>query len=226
MNILIVEDDPKIAGFIAKGLKESGYVTEVCGDGALGLDLLTSANTYDMAILDIMLPHLNGLQILEGVRKAHKTLPILVLSARRSVDEKVAGLQQGADDYLVKPFAFSELLARVQNLLKRSHPQKEIPTQLQHFGIVQDLLTRQVTRDGLTINLQAKEFSLLEYFMRNPCRVLSKTSILENVYGYNFDTQTNVIDVLVFRLRNKIDKDFSTKTIHTVRGIGYVFKTD
>lgn len=224
MNILIVEDDKKIAEFIAKGLKESGYVSEISDNGNDALELLTSSNIYDLAILDIMLPGRSGLEVLEHLRKSKNQIPVLVLSARQSVENRVEGLQQGADDYLTKPFAFSELLARVQVLLKRSHPQKEIVTELVHYGITLDLLKRQVHRDGEIVDLQAKEFALLEYFMRNPQRVLSKTSILENVYGYNFDTHTNVVDVLVFRLRNKIDKNFTTKTIHTVRGIGYVFK--
>ena len=224
MKILIVEDDPKIASFIQKGLKESGFVAEALANGQEALEHLESDSSYDLVILDIMLPGKNGLEVLAGLRGQGLQIPVLILSAKRSVEEKVEGLQHGADDYLIKPFAFSELLARIQVLLKRHQPQKSLPTSLHHFGIRLDLLKREVTRNGKNIELQAKEFTLLEYFLRNPDRVLSKTMILENVYHYNFDTQTNIVDVLVCRLRNKIDKDFETKTIHTIRGVGYVLK--
>ena len=224
MKILIVEDDPKISGFIKKGLKESGYEPVAITDGQEALDHLIVDKTYDLVILDLMLPGKSGLEVLAGMRSENLATPVLILSAKRSVEEKVEGLQHGADDYLVKPFAYSELLARIQVLLRRHLPQKSLPTALSQFGIKIDLLKREVTREGKVIDLQAKEFSLLEYFLKNPERVLSKTMILENVYHYNFDTQTNIVDVLVCRLRNKIDKDFDQKTIHTIRGVGYVLK--
>lgn len=225
MKILVVEDDAKIASFITKGLKESGYNSFHVDNGRDALETILS-DSYDLVILDVMLPQMNGLEVLAELRKQNQSLPVLILSAKRSVEERVEGLQHGADDYLVKPFAFSELLARIQVLLRRHQPAKAMPTELNRFGIQLDLLKREVKRDGKTIELQAKEFSLMEYFLRNPERVLSKTMILENVYNYNFDTQTNIVDVLVCRLRNKIDKDFNKKTIHTIRGVGYVLKEE
>lgn len=224
MNILVVEDDQKIASFIEKGLAESNLKAHVINNGREARDTLLSGPSYDLLILDLMLPGLDGLSLLKEIRSEGKTLPVIILSARRSVEEKVEGLGQGADDYLEKPFAFSELLARIQVLLRRHQPARSQATTLQKFGVQLDLLKREVTRDGVKIDLQTKEFALLEYFLRNPERVLTKTMILENVYGYNFDTQTNVVDVLIFRLRNKIDKDFTKKLIHTVRGVGHVFK--
>lgn len=226
MKILVVEDDSKIASFIQKGLRESGYFVESLHDGKEALEQILIDNNLSLVILDIMLPSMSGLEVLSQIRQTGKALPVLILSAKRSVDEKVEGLQFGADDYLVKPFAFSELLARVQVLLRRNNPKGDSVTTLSRYGIKLDLLKREVTRDGKVIDLQPKEFSLLEYLLRNPERVLSKTLILENVYQYNFDTQTNVVDVLVHRLRAKLDKDFDKKTIHTIRGIGYVLKED
>lgn len=226
MKILVIEDDSKISGFIEKGLKESGYSVLTSDNGKTGLEYALVDETIDLIILDVMLPGMNGLEVLGQLRKSNKELPVIILSAKRSVDERVEGLQHGADDYLIKPFAYSELEARIQVLMRRHRPVKEMTTKLSKFGIDLDLLKREVTRDGEAINLQSKEFSLLEYFLRNPERVLTKTMILENVYHYNFDTQTNIIDVLVCRLRNKIDKDFETKTIHTLRGVGYVLKVD
>lgn len=226
MRIMVVEDDSKIANFIVKGLKESGFHPFHTDNGQEALDLIMTDPTFDLMVLDLMLPRLSGMEVLTSVRKAAISMPILILSAKRSVDEKVAGLQHGADDYLEKPFAISELIARIQVLLRRNRPIKEIPTSLQACGIEINLLKRQVLRNGKPIDLQAKEFSLLEFFLKNPGRVLSKTMILENVYNYNFDTQTNIVDVLVCRLRNKIDKDFDSKTIHTIRGVGYVLKEE
>lgn len=222
MKILVVEDDEKISGFLTKGLKESGYLSDAVDNGLDALDAINSS-AYDLVILDIMLPKMSGLEVLSEIRNSGKTIPVLVLSAKRSVEEKVDGLQKGADDYLEKPFAFSELLARIQVLLRRNNPQKAVST-LNSHGISIDLLKREVKRDGKTIELQAKEFALLEYFLRNPDRVLTKTMILENVYSYNFDTQTNIVDVLVCRLRNKVDKEFDTKLIQTIRGVGYALK--
>lgn len=224
MKILVVEDDIRISGFIVKGLKESNLSAEAIDNGEDALNHILHDASIGLVILDIMIPKMTGLEVLAKMREAGKTTPVLILSAKRSVDEKVEGLQHGADDYLVKPFAFSELLARVQVLLRRQLPQAILPTKLSKYGITLDLLKREVLREDKVIDLQAKEFTLLEYFLKNPERVLSKTMILENVYNYNFDTQTNIVDVLVCRLRNKVDKDFPKKTIHTIRGIGYVLK--
>lgn len=226
MNILIVEDDEKIASFIQKGLKESGHTASIIADGLVAKDTLTQDHSFELVILDIMLPSLNGLSVLESIRSKSKYVPVIILSAKRSVEEKVLGLVQGADDYLEKPFAFSELLARIQVLMRRQGGNKPLQTSLSYSGLSVDLLKREVLRDGEKIELQAKEFSLLEFFLRHPDRVVTKTMILENIYGYHFDTQTNVVDVLVFRLRNKIDKNFTKKLIQTIRGVGYVLKED
>ncbi len=227
MKILVIEDDQKIAKFLQKGLKEAGYSVDHMSDGEEGLIASTGSVHYDIIILDLMLPKLDGMSVLESLRSKGIQTPVLILSAKQSVDDRVKGLQLGGDDYLVKPFSFSELLARVEVLLRRSGSRTEAPkTTLQHFGITMDLIKRKVTREHQEIELQAKEFTLLEYFMRNPDKAISKTLILEQVYGYNFDTQTNVVDVLVFRLRDKIDKGFTLKTIHTIRGVGYVFKVE
>lgn len=223
MKILVVEDDPKIAQFVTKGLKESGFVVDSAQNGTDGLHLALHQD-YAAAVFDIMLPELSGLEIIERVRAANKDLPVLILSAKRSVSDRVKGLQAGGDDYLTKPFAFSELLARLQALIRRSSHKTQEVTRLSFRDLEVDLLTREVRRADQEIVLQAKEFVLLEYFMRHPKRIISKTAILENVYDYNFDPQTNVVDVLVSRLRKKIDKDFDPKLIHTVRGMGYVLK--
>lgn len=227
MRILIVEDDKKIGQYIQQGLTESGFVVDWFMDGEEGLISITSSS-YHLAILDLMLPKLDGLSLLAEARKKGVKIPILILSARQSVDDRVLGLQKGGDDYLTKPFSFSELLARVQALLRRSQPQLESTetTKLTLGGISLDLLSRMVTRDGKTIEIQTKEFALLEFLMRNPGRVLTKTQLLERVWSYQFDPQTNVVDVLVFRLRAKIDKDFDKKLIQTIRGVGYVFQPD
>lgn len=226
MKILIVEDDQKIGAFLSSGLKDAGHTVDLVQDGEAAETLLLLDQSIDLVVLDIMLPRKSGVEVLEGIRRKNVLTPVLILSAKRSVNEKIEGLKLGADDYLEKPFSFSELLARIEALYRRSRPKTESATKLSLFGIELDLVTRRVTRDQQSIELQPKEFVLLEYFMRNPERPLSKTMILDKVYGYNFDTQTNVVDVLVFRLRNKLDKDFETKTIHTMRGLGYVFKKD
>lgn len=226
MKLLVIEDDPKIASFLMKGLKESGYSVDHFDQGDEGLHAATGSVHYDLVVLDLMLPKVDGMTILESMRREGIQTPVLILSAKQSVDDRVSGLQKGGDDYLTKPFSFSELLARIQVLLRRH--QKGSPEQLTkitHYGISMDLIKREVTRDGKLVSLQAKEFSLLEYLMRNPEKVISKTLILEQVYSYNFDTQTNVVDVLVCRLRNKLD-EYGPKTIHTIRGVGYVFKVD
>ena len=224
MKILIVEDDKKISEFLAKGLKEAGYLTEYAVDGEEGLAKAMGL-PFDLIILDLMLPKITGLDVLQKLRAQKVTIPVLILSAKHSVDDRVLGLHHGGDDYMVKPFAFSELLARVEALLRRSPKSHEV-AKLQFEDLVLDLKTKEVTRKNKKIELHAKEFSLLEYFLRNPGQVLSKTQILEKVWSYDFDPQTNVVDVLVCRLRNKIDKDFEDKTIHTIRGMGYVLKKD
>jgi two-component system OmpR family response regulator len=220
VRILVVEDDEKIASFVVKGLKQSGYAVDHCGDGEQALALSRTVS-YDAAVVDLMLPKLDGLSLLQRWRAEHIRVPVIILSAKASVDDRVRGLQAGGDDYLTKPFAFSELLARVQALIRRASQTPE-PTRLVVGDLTLDLLQREVTRAGQRIELQAREFALLEYLMRNAGRVVTKTMILERVYDYSFDPQTNVVDVLVHRLRSKVDKDKSL--IHTLRGIGYVLK--
>jgi two-component system OmpR family response regulator len=224
VRLLLIEDDEKIASFIVKGLKEAGFTTDHALDGVTGLGLALNED-YDGAIVDIMLPGLDGLSIIETLRKRGINLPVIILSARRSVDDRIRGLQQGGDDYLTKPFAFSELLARIQALLRRASNTTETTT-LTVEDLSIDLLARTVTRSGQAINLQPKEFSLLEYLMRNTGRVVSKTMIMERVWDYNFDPQTNVVEARICRLRDKIDKNFDVPLIHTVRGLGYVLKKE
>jgi two-component system OmpR family response regulator len=222
MRILLVEDDLKIASFVTKGLKQAGYAVDLAPDGVEGLHLALT-EPYDAAIIDIMLPKLDGLSIIERVRKEKIDTPVIILSAMRTVDDRVKGLQAGGDDYLTKPFSFSELLARVQGLIRRASRGTD-SVRLDVGDLSVDLLTREVLRGKGKIDLQPKEFALLEYLMRNAGRVVSKTMILEHVWGYSFDPQTNVVDVLVSRLRNKVDRDFEKKMIHTMRGVGYVLK--
>ncbi len=224
MRILIVEDDVKIGSFLKKGLREAGFSVDVCTDGVEGLDMVKT-EPYAVAVIDIMLPRLDGLSLIEKMRADDIDTPVLILSAKQSVDDRIQGLQRGGDDYMVKPFSFSELLARVQALIRRGQKSSE-PVSLSVGPLHMDLLKHEVKRDGQPIDLPAKEFALLEYMMRNGGRVVSKTSILEQVYDYAFDPQTNVVDVLVCRLRNKIDKEFPEKLIHTVRGMGYVLRSD
>lgn len=224
MRILVVEDDPKIATFINKGLKQAGYVVDLADNGEDGL-IMALSKPYDAAILDIMLPKLDGLSLLDTIRFRKINTPVIILSAKRSVEDRVKGLQAGSDDYLTKPFAFSELLARLQAIIRRANQTSE-STLLQCADITLDKLKRKVTRSGREIELQPREFTLLEYLMNNQGRVLSKTLILEHVWDYSFDPQTNVVDVLICRLRNKIDRDFDCKLIQTIRGVGYVLKCD
>lgn len=224
MRILVVEDDPKIASFVTKGLRQSGFAVDAAADGEEGL-ALARASPPDVAVIDIMLPKLDGLSLVRRLRQDGIQLPVLILSARATVDDRVKGLQAGGDDYLTKPFAFSELLARVQALLRRASNVTE-PTRLVVGDLSMDLLTREVIREGTRIELQAREFSLLEYLMRHPGRAVTKTLILEHVWDFNFDPQTNVVDVLVHRLRAKVDKEFDRKLIHTIRGVGYVLRAD
>jgi two-component system OmpR family response regulator len=222
MRMLLIEDDRKIAAFIERGFKEAGFVVDVCGDGKLGLEMVFD-HVYDAAVIDLMLPGLDGLSIIEAMRGDNIDTPVLILSAKQSVDDRILGLQKGGDDYMVKPFSFSELLARIQALIRRD--KKNSPSMSLSVGKLEmDLLRHEVYRDGKKVELPAKEYALLEYMMRNQSIVVSKTSILERVYDYAFDPQTNVVDVLVCRLRNKVDKDFESKMIHTVRGVGYVLK--
>jgi two-component system, OmpR family, response regulator len=222
MRVLFVEDDLKIASFVVKGLKEPGFAVDHAVEGEEGLHLALH-EPYDAAIVDIMLPKLDGLTLIEKIREQRVNTPVIILSAKRSVDDRVKGLQAGGDDYLTKPFSFAELLARVQGLIRRATRASE-PAQLKAGDLSMNLLTREVCRGEEKIDLQPREYTLLEYLMRNESRVVSKTMILEHVWDYSFDPQTNVVDVLVCRLRNKVDRDFEKKVIHTIRGVGYVLK--
>jgi len=222
MRILLVEDDVKIASFVEKGLRAAGFAIDHALDGETGLHLALT-EPYDAAIVDIMLPKLNGLSLIGEMRLKKINTPVIILSAKDSVDDRVKGLQTGSDDYLTKPFAFSELLARVQALIRRAGGLSE-PTQLTVGDLSINLLTREVIREGRRIELQPIEFSLLEYLMRSVGRVVSKTMIIEHVWDYNFDPQTNVVEARISRLRDKIDRDFSKKLIHTIRGVGYVLR--
>ncbi|WP_085089076.1 winged helix-turn-helix domain-containing protein [Azospirillum oryzae] len=219
MKILVIEDDRQAASYLAKGLKEAGHVVDVANDGKEGL-FLAGAEHYDVMIVDRMLPGRDGLSLVQVLRAAGNDTPVLFLSALGSVDDRVKGLKAGGDDYLTKPFAFSELLARIEVLVRRrgaGQPQ----TRLSVGDLELDLLSRSVRRAGKAIDLLPREFSLLEYLMRNAGSVVTRTMMLENVWDYHFDPQTNVIDVHIARLRQKIDKDFPTPLIHTVRGAGY-----
>lgn len=224
MRLLVVEDDKKIASFLGKGLRESGFSVDICHDGIDGLSFALT-EPYEAAVVDIMLPGLDGLTLIEKLRAKGITIPVLILSAKQSVDDRIEGLQRGGDDYMVKPFSFNELLARIQALLRRG---REITNSgILTVGDLQlDPLKREVRRQEEEIELPAKEYALLELMMRNPGRVLSKAAILEQIYDYSFDPQTNVIDVLICRLRNRIDKGYENKLIHTVRGMGYVLRAD
>jgi two-component system, OmpR family, response regulator len=222
MRALIIEDDPAIGDFVARGLRESGFAVDLAPDGEEGLEAALQ-ESYDVAIVDLMLPKRDGLAVIDALRRSGRTTPVLILSARRSVDDRVKGLQAGGDDYLTKPFAFAELLARVQALVRRASLTPE-PTSLTAGDLSLDLLTRRVVRGGTTIELRPREFALLEYLMRNAGKVVSKTMILSHVWDYSFDPQTNIVDVLVSRLRDKIDRPFETRRLHTVRGVGYVIR--
>jgi len=224
MRILVAEDDSVIADFVAQGLREAGFVADVAATGPEGLRKAIGGG-YDAAVIDVMLPGMDGLALIEALRAKKVQTPVLILSARHSVDDRVKGLQAGGDDYLTKPFAFAELLARVQALLRRSGGTPE-PTRLTLGDLSLDLLSRKVEREGQVLDLRPREFALLEYLLRHPGRVLSKTMILSHVWGYSFDPGTNVVDVLVSRLRDKVDEGFASKMIHTMRGAGYVLKLD
>jgi two-component system OmpR family response regulator len=220
MRILVVEDDRKIASFIVKGLKQSGFSVDCASDGEQALSHFRAV-AYDAAVLDIMLPKLDGLSVLSQLRRDKNLVPVLILSAQASVENRVAGLQAGGDDYLTKPFAFSEMLARVHALIRRATHIAE-PSRLSSGDLTLDLLSREVTRAGQRIDLQSREFALLELLLRPPGRPVTKTMILEHIWDYTFDPQTNVVDVLAHRLRAKVDKGFPVKLIQTIRGVGYV----
>lgn len=222
MKILIIEDDKATAEFVAKGLQDAGYQTGHAEDGVRGLEMAKSG-TFDLAVVDIMLPGLDGFAVIRGIREAGVEMPLLVLSAKDSVESKISGLDCGGDDYLAKPFSFGELLARIQALLRRAARAAE-PTRLTVGDLTMDLLRREVRRAGEVLDLQPLEFQLLEYLMRNHGRVVTRTTILEHVWKYNFDTQTNIVEAAVFRLREKIDKPFEKKMLRTVRGVGYVLE--
>lgn len=222
MRILLVEDDKLTADFILQGLQQAGFSTCHAADGEEGLFKLKNEQ-FDLAVIDIMLPKRDGISVIEEMRAARIGIPVIVLSARGSVDDKVHGLRAGGDDYLVKPFSFTELLARIQAQLRRSAPFSE-PTVLTVADLSIDLLSRKVTRAGIRIDLQPREFALLEYLMRNTGRVVSKTMIMEHVWEYNFDPQSNIVEARMYRLRDKIDKPFERELIHTIRGVGYVLE--
>lgn len=223
MRILVVEDEKKVARFVQQGLEEEHYTVDVAHDGEVGLRMAESEN-YDLLVLDVMLPKKSGLDLIREFRALNGTAPALMLTAKGSTEDKVAGLDSGADDYLTKPFAFAELLARVRSLLRRGS--KEKSTVLTIADLELDTVTHKAKRAGRTIELTAKEYSLLEYFLRNKERVLSRTIISEHIWDYNFDTGTNIIDVYVNHLRNKVEAEGEKRLIHTVRGVGYVMKEE
>jgi two-component system OmpR family response regulator len=222
MRILVVEDDKKIASFFANGLLEAGFIVDHVDNGVAGLQRALR-QPYDAAVVDVMLPQLDGLNLIERLREEKILTPVLILSAKRSVDDRVRGLQTGGDDYLTKPFSFSELLARVQALIRRAGREPE-PTWLEAGDLTMNLLTREVTRAGKKLDLQPREFALLQYLIRSPNQVVSKAMIIEHVWGYDFDPLTNIVDVLVSRLRHKVDRDFEVKLIRTHRGVGYALQ--
>jgi heavy metal response regulator len=223
VRILVVEDEKKVASFIKKGLEEEGYAVDVAVDGDEGLGMAFE-RVHDLLILDIRLPKMDGLQVLQALRRDNLTTPVLLLTVRATIEDKVLGLDAGADDYLTKPFAFQELVARVRALLRRRAEAE--PTVLRVGDLVLDPARRTVTRGGVKIDLTPREFTLLDYFMRNPGRVLTRTMIAERVWDYSFDTSTNVIDVYVNYLRRKIDADREPKLLQTVRGVGYLLNTE
>lgn len=222
MRILIVEDDARTAAFVSKGLRQEGFAVDHAAEGEAGL-LMALHEPYDAAVIDIMLPGMDGLTLIDSMRRKGRQLPVLVLSARSSVDDRIKGLQAGGDDYLVKPFAFSELVARLQALIRRATRTAE-PVNLIVADLTVDLVRHKVIRQGREIDLQPKEFALLEYLMRNAGRVVSKTMIMEHVWDYNFDPRTTVVESRVCRLRDKVDRPFGGNLIHTIRGVGYVLE--
>jgi len=223
--VLVVEDDARIRDYIGRGLRGSGHTVDQAADGHEALVMLTS-NQYDVAVVDIMLPRLDGLSVIRRARERGTTTPVLVLSALSSVDDRVKGLREGADDYLAKPYSFSELEARLEALYRRAKGDARPLEELRVGPLSLNLLSRRACRDGVEIELQPKEYALLEYLMRNRGRVVSKSTLLDRVWGINFDPHTNVVDVLVSRLRAKIDRDFDVKLLKTRRGMGYVLGAD
>jgi len=223
MHILVIEDEKKVARLIQKGLEEEQYSVDVAHDGERGLSM-SENQEYDLLIVDVMLPKMNGLELVRVIRNHKRKTPILMLTAKATTEDKVAGLDSGADDYLTKPFAFEELLARVRSLLRRGAQQKS--TILAIADLELDTVTHKARRGGRTIELTAKEYALLDYFLQNKDRVLTRSAISEHIWDYNFDTGTNIIDVYINHLRNKVDNNFDKKLIHTVRGVGYVMKEE
>lgn len=225
MKVLVIEDDDAIAEFVAKGLREAGYAVDIATNGHDGLHLGSADPPYDALVVDLMLPQLDGLRVIGTLRERHVKSPVLILSARRSVDERVLGLQSGGDDYLTKPFAMSELIARVQALIRRATGASSM-TSVTVGSLTIDLLTREVKRGERTVDLRPREFMLLEYLARHAGRVVSKTTVLSHIWSYNFDPRTNVVDVLVHRLRQKIDGPGDPPLIETKRGMGYVLRRE
>lgn len=221
--MLVVEDDTRIRDFVTQGLRAGGHTVDTASTGPEGLGLLRT-NSYDVAIVDVMLPELDGISMVRTARDRGTRTPVLILSARTAVEDRIRGLQEGADDYLTKPFSFAELEARLLALERRASSGGERIVQLQIGTLVLDRLSRRVSRDGTEIELQPKEYALLEYMMANPGRILSKSTLLDRVWGISFDPQTNVVDVLVSRLRAKVDRNFEPKLIHTRRGMGYLLE--
>ncbi|GJQ49864.1 DNA-binding response regulator in two-component regulatory system with CusS [Candidatus Kuenenia stuttgartiensis] len=221
MRILVIEDEKKLANYLKKGLEEHHFAVDTCNDGEEGLFMINS-HAYDLVVLDIMLPLMDGFEILRTARKSGLRMPFLLLTAKDAIEDKVRGLDLGADDYLVKPFSFIELTARIRALIRRGKVHYQ--TKLTVADLSLDLATHRLYRNGETIDLTNKEFALLEFFLRNLNIVLTRTQITEHVWDYNFDSFTNVVDVFVNRLRNKIDKNRETKLIHTIKGVGYIMK--
>ena len=222
MKILLIEDDTKTAAFVTKGLEEAVYMVSVANDGETGLQMVKES-PFDLAIVDVMLPKLDGLSLIEQMRAAQIHTPVIVLSARNSVEDRVRGLQAGCDIYLVKPFSFSELLANIQAQLRRNSISSQ-PTTLEVADLSMDLVRRKVSRGSRAIELQTKEFQLLEYLMRNSPRVITKAMIMEHVWGYSFDPQTNIVEARIYKLREKVERPGERPLIHTVRGVGYVLE--
>lgn len=226
MRVLVIEDDRKIAHSIAAGLQREGHAVEMAANGEEGLAAACAPPGFDVLMLDLMLPRMNGMDLLAELRRRKIATPVLILSALDSVDDRVRGLRGGADDYLIKPFSMEELTARLNVLTRRGLPAPAEPTRFALADLTMDRLSREVRRGGNVLELQPKEFAMLEYFMGNVGKLLTKTMILEHVWHWKFDPGTNVVDVLVFRLRNKVDRGCEPKLIHTERGLGYVFRID
>ena len=220
MRCLLIEDENKVADFVARGLRAERFAVDVARDGESGWEL-ARANDYDLVILDLMLPKLSGTEVLSRIRRQNATVPILILTARDATSEKVRHFEAGADDYLTKPFAFAELLVRIKSLLRRGPVARENVLRVGNLEL--DRLTQQVKRDGKRLDLTSKEYSLLEYLMNHPARVFSRTMIIEHVWDYQFDPHTNIVEARMCRLRDKVDRPFDRKLIHTVRGVGYRF---